>query len=245
MKNVFDLNRKSVRYDRKHTLSLLRIGMPAGITQGIFSMAMVIVQALVNSMGTLVAACSISVMRVDGFAMLSNFTFGMAISTYVGQNIGAGLMDRVNKGVKAAVILSLSFSIAITIALLFFGRSMIGWFTQTEAIRDLGMHQLRILALGYLAMAMLQVFSGTMRGAGDTLPSMWISLATTVAFRVPVAYVWAYLTRSPEWPNGSPDSLYFSLLIAWVMGALLNYLWYRRGNWRDKSVIRKAPVLDT
>jgi len=84
-----------------------------------------------------------------------------------------------------------------------------------------------------------------MRGAGDTMPSMWISLLTTVVFRVPVAYGWAYLTRSPEWPNGSPDSLYFSLLFAWVIGALLNYLWYRRGNWRQKSIIRKQPVLES
>lgn len=239
MRDELDLNRSTVRLDIGRSKLLLRLGLPAGATQGIFSMAMVIVQALVNSMGTMVAACSIAVMRVDGFAMLPNFTFGMAISTYVGQNIGARLMERVDQGVKIAVRIALAVSITLTVALLFFGRDMIGWFTETEAIRDLGMHQLRILAVGYIAMGMMQVFSGIMRGAGDTLPSMWISLIITVGLRVPVAYTWAYFTRSPQWPSGSPDSLYFSLLLSWVLGALFNYLWYRRGNWRQKSIVRK------
>lgn len=239
MRDELDLNRSTVRLDTGRSKQLLRLGLPAGATQGIFSMAMLVVQALVNSMGTMVAACSIAVMRVDGFAMLPNFTFGMAISTYVGQNIGARLMDRVDQGVKEAVRIAMAVSITLTIALLFFGRDMIGWFTETEAIRDLGMHQLRILAVGYIAMGIMQVFSGIMRGAGDTLPSMWISLVVTVCVRVPVAYIWAYFTRTPQWPNGSPDSLYFSLLLSWLMGALLNYLWYRRGNWREKSIVRK------
>ena len=76
-----------------------------------------------------------------------------------------------------------------------------------------------------------------MRGAGDTMPTMWISMFTAVAFRVPVAYTMAWLTRSAEWPKGSPDSLFFSLLSSWVLGALLNYGWYRRGKWRRKSLV--------
>ena len=241
MKDTLDLNRETVRFSKERSAQLLKLGLPAGITQGIFSMAMVIVQALTNSMGTLVIACSVAVMRVDGFAMLPNFTFGMATSTFVGQNIGAGRLDRVKEGSRAAITLSMAVAATLTIALLIFGRTMIGWFTETEAIMDLGMRQLRILAVGYLAMGAMQVYAGIMRGAGDTMPSMWISLVTTVLLRVPTAYIWAHFTKSEQWPNGSPDALYFSLLVAWVAGALLNYLWYRRGNWKEKSIIRKAP----
>jgi Na+-driven multidrug efflux pump len=57
-----------------------------------------------------------------------------------------------------------------------------------------------------------------------------------------VAYLWAYLTRSPKYPAGSPDALFFSLLISWVTGAVLNYLWYRRGTWREKSLIKYGAV---
>ena len=236
MKEVVSLNRSVVRFDKAESIKLLKLGLPAGITQGIFSMAMVVVQSLINSMGMTVAACSIAVMRVDGFAMLPNFTFGMAISTYVGQNIGANKMKRVDQGIKAAVILNLTVSITLTLALLFFGRSMIGWFTDTEMIKDLGVRALRILAPGYIAMGMMQVFSGIMRGAGDTMPSMWISLVTSVILRVPTAYALAYFTKSEQWLNGSPDSIYLSLLLAWVMGAILNYAWYKRGKWRQKSL---------
>ena len=240
MRDVLDLNRETVRFSKERSAQLLKLGLPAGITQGIFSMAMVIVQALTNTLGTQVIACSVAVMRVDGFAMLPNFTFGMATSTFVGQNIGANRLDRVQEGSKAAIKLSMIVAATLTVALLLFGRTMIGWFTETEAILDLGMRQLRILAVGYLAMGAMQVYAGIMRGAGDTMPSMWISLITTLTLRVPVAYIWAHFSKSAQWPNGSPDSLYVSLLITWVAGAALNYAWYRRGKWKEKSIIRQT-----
>lgn len=243
MRDVLDLNRETVRFSRARSAQLLRLGIPAGITQGIFSMAMVLVQALTNTMGTLVITTNIAVMRVDGFAMLPNFTFGMATSTFVGQNIGADRLDRVREGSKAAIKLSMLVAATLTVTLLLFGRTMIGWFTETEAVKDLGMRQLRIMSIGYLAMGVSQVYGGIMRGAGDTLPTMWISLITSVCLRLPVAYLWAYLTRSPQWPSGSPDGLYFSLLITWVIGAALNYAWYRRGKWKDKAVVRR-PVAE-
>ncbi|MCL1963532.1 MAG: MATE family efflux transporter [Firmicutes bacterium] len=240
MREVLTVNRRTVRLSASRSAQLLRLGMPAGITQGIFSMAMVIVQALTNSMGTTVIACTVAVMRVDGFAMLPNFTFGMATSTFVGQNMGAGHLDRVKEGSRSAVTLSLLVAATLTLSLLVFGRTMISWFTETEDILNLGVRMLRILAVGYLAMGIMQVYMGILRGAGDTAPSMWISLFNTVALRVPVAYLWAYFTRSPQWPKGSPDSLYVSLLVAWVSGAALNYLWYRRGGWKHKVVVRKT-----
>ena len=75
------------------------------------------------------------------------------------------------------------------------------------------------------------------------MPSMWISILTTVGLRVPLAYALAWFTRSETYPAGSPDAIFFSLLIAWVMGAGFNYLWYRRGNWREKSLIKHEPVV--
>ncbi|MEA4883755.1 MAG: MATE family efflux transporter, partial [Clostridia bacterium] len=85
--------------------------------------------------------------------------------------------------------------------------------------------------------------SGIMRGAGDTMPSMWISMFTTVVIRVPLAYLWAWLTRSQTYPAGSPDALFFALLISWVLGAVATYLWYRRGAWQDKSLIPSSEPL--
>ncbi|MDR0928131.1 MAG: MATE family efflux transporter [Oscillospiraceae bacterium] len=236
MRDVIDLNRKTLRLSRRRTAQLMKLGLPAGVTQGIFSLAMVMVQALTNSMGQDAMTTSVAVMRVDGFAMLPNFTFGMATSTFVGQNIGAKRMDRVKVGSQKAIILSMAVAGVLVLCLLLFGHHLLRMFTQTERILMLGTRALRILAAGYLAMGVMQVYGGIMRGAGDTMPSMWISLATSVALRLPLAYLLAYWTRSPEWPNGSPDALFISLMITWVIGAALTYLWYRRGGWMRKSI---------
>lgn len=240
MREIVALSRESLKPDRALISKLLHIGMPAGVTQAVFSLAMVVVQALANSMGYQVITTTTAVMRIDGFAMMPNFTFGMAISTFVGQNIGARRMDRVDQGTKAAVVMGLSISTALTVLLLIFGGSLIRLFTVTPGIISLGLRQIRILAAGYIAMSMTQVFGGIMRGAGDTMPMMWISMFTTVVLRVPIAYTLAYLTRSAAWPNGSPDALFISLLTSWVLGAIITFGWYRRGTWRLKTLIEPS-----
>ena len=111
---------------------------------------------------------------------------------------------------------------------------MLGFFTETAALIDLAVRMMRILAAGYIAIAVMQVFGGIMRGAGDTMTPMWISIFNTIILRVPVAYGIAWLTRSEQYPNGSPVALYSSLLVTWVAGAALSYLAYRRGGWRKK-----------
>ena len=239
MKDTVSLHWKTLIPDRDLTRDLFRIGMPSGLTQAIFSLAMVLVQALTNSMGYQVITTTTAVMRIDGFAMMPNFTFGMAITTFVGQNIGAKRMDRVEKGSHAAVIMAVGVSTFLTLLLILFGGDLITLFTDTPAVVDLGIRSLRILAAGYIAMSLTQVYGGIMRGAGDTMPSMWISLITTVALRVPIAYILAFLTRSEAWPNGSPDALYISLLVSWVLGAVMTYAWYRRGTWKTKSLLRE------
>lgn len=237
MKDVVQIDPVNLIPCRKLTGQLLRLGLPAGVTQAIFSMSMVFVQALANSMGYQVVTCTTSVMRIDGFAMMPNFTFGMAIATFVGQNIGANRMDRVNQGSRDMLKVSLTTSFVLVALLSIFGKHLISMFTTTEDIINLGVRQIRILSAGYIAMAITQVYGGIMRGAGDTMPSMWISMFTTVVIRVPLAYLWAWFTRSPAHPQGSPDALFFTLLISWVIGAVSTYLWYRRGTWREKSLI--------
>jgi len=242
MRDTLDINKTTLRLSMNQTKQLMRIGLPSGITQAVFSMAMVVTQSLTNSLGSIAVACAVVVMRVDGFAMLPNFTFGIATATFVGQNIGANRMDRVKSGSKTAAVLCVSVSLVLVAVILISGRTMFGWFSETELLKDLGVRAINTLAFGYVAMGVMQVYSGIMRGAGDTVTSMWISLATSVALRVPVAYLWAAMSRSPEWPNGSPDCLYFSLLIAWCAGALLNYVFYRKGNWKNKTFIRHTVI---
>jgi putative MATE family efflux protein len=240
MKDIFDLNWNMLKLDKKHTYRLIKLGLPSGLTQAIFSLAMVVVQSLTNSFGEMVIACNVIVMRVDGFAMMPNFTFGAAMTTYAGQNIGAQKMDRVEKGTKDGTLIAVAVSTVITILILIFGKFIMRVFTDTAELVDLSMHMMRILAVGYIAVAVTQSLSGVMRGAGDTMTPMWISLITTVILRVPVAYSIAYFTRSEAFPTGRPESAFISLLVSWTMGAAITTIFYKKGRWRRKGFAGRA-----
>lgn len=236
MKDLFDMNREYLKMTKYHSMSIIRLGVPSGVTQAILSMAMLIVQSLTNSFGEQFIAANVIVMRVDGFAMLPNFSFATAMTTYAGQNVGAGSYDRVVKGAKQGTFMAIGTSAVITGLILLFGKPLMGIFTNTESLVILSMNLMRILAVGYIAMAVTQSLSGVMRGAGDTMTPMWISLVTTILVRVPLAYGLVYLSRSAQYPQGRKECIFVSLLISWVIGALATALFYRRGKWRQTAL---------
>ena len=240
MRNVFDLNPQMLKVSGRHALTIIQLGLPSGLTQAIMSMAMIIVQSLTNSFGEMVIAASVIIMRVDGFAMMPNFSFGNAMTTYAGQNVGANRMDRVVKGAKQGTLIAVGISTTITCLILLFGKHLMGIFTDTVELVNLSASMMKILAAGYIAMAVTQSLSGIMRGAGDTMTPMWISLITTVGIRVPLAYTLAHLTKTPELPNGAHQSLFISLLTSWLLGALLTFICYKFGNWKKKGIMKHA-----
>lgn len=229
MTDMFDLELSYLKPNMENMMTVLRLGLPSGITQAIFSLAMVVVQSLTNSFGELVIAANVIIMRVDGFAMMPNFSFGTAMTTYTGQNVGAKRMDRVYQGAKQGTLIAVATSAVITGTIVIFGKYLMGIFTSTTELVNLSSSMMRLLAVGYVAMAVTQSLSGVMRGAGDTMTPMWISMATTVAIRVPLAYGLCYLTRTPELPNGRYQCIWISLLASWVLGAVFTAFFYRRG----------------
>ncbi len=236
MKEIFDLKFHYLKPGKRHSLMIVKLGLPSGLTQAIFSMAMIVVQSLTNSFGEMVIAANVIIMRVDGFAMMPNFSFGTAMTTYAGQNVGAKDYKRVEDGAKQGTLIAVATSTVITALILIFGKYLMGVFTETAELVDLSNHMMHILAAGYIAMAVTQSLSGVMRGAGDTITPMWISLFTTVALRVPVAYGIAWLTRSDLYPNGRSECIFISLLVSWVIGALITAICYRAGKWKSKSI---------
>ena len=199
-------------------------------------MAMIVVQSLTNSFGEMFIAANVIVMRVDGFAMMPNFSFGTAMTTYAGQNVGAKMYDRVEKGAKQGTAIAMGISTALTGLILLFGKALMGIFTKTPELVDLSREMMGILAVGYIAMAVTQSLSGVMRGAGDTMTPMWISIVTTIFVRVPIAYGVAFLTRSAEFPNGRQECIFISLLTSWVIGAMVTFVFYRRGKWKKMHI---------
>ncbi|MBQ8187692.1 MAG: MATE family efflux transporter [Clostridia bacterium] len=236
MREYFDFGWKYLIPKKEYVSTIVRLGLPSGLTQAIFSSAMIIVQSLTNSFGEQFIAANVVIMRVDGFAMMPNFSFGTALTTYAGQNVGAGLYDRVTKGAKQGTLMAVGTSTAITVIILIFGKFLMGLFTDTAELINLSYDLMKILAVGYIAVAVTQSLSGIMRGAGDTMTPMWISLITTVAIRVPIAYAISYLTRTPELPYGQSICIQISLLLSWLIGALLTVIFYRLGKWKTKAL---------
>ncbi len=236
MKDMFTLSFKQLIPDKLQSVTLVRLGLPSGLTQAIMSLAMIMVQSLTNSFGEALIAANVIIMRVDGFAMMPNFSFGNAMTTFAGQNVGAKKYDRVQKGSRQGTLISVAVSTVITLLILIFGDLLMYAFTDTASLVKLSMDMMRILAAGYIAVAVTQSLSGIMRGAGDAMTPMWISLITTVLIRVPLAYAIAAFTKSTQNPQGVPESIFVSLLVSWCLGALLTWLAYKKGNWKTKAI---------
>ena len=235
IRHICDVKLEHVIHPDKHLmLKIGALGLLSGITQAIFSTSAIIVQKLTNTLGPAMIAANTAIMRVDGFAMMPNFTFGTAATTYIGQNVGAGRGDRLKPGVKAMLTLGLISSTVLVGAILLFGYNIIGWFTKTELTMQLGVQGLQTLAFGYICFSVTQVLQGTMRGAGETKVPMYISIIGTVIIRMPLAYLLAFLTRNEQWPSGQPIALFGSLLIAWVLSMGMTIVSYRMKFWRQK-----------
>ncbi|MCQ2982023.1 MAG: MATE family efflux transporter, partial [Treponemataceae bacterium] len=168
MGDMITLNGKMLKPDMNTIAKTLKLGLPSGLTQAIFSLALVMVQSLTNQMGDFVPAVNVAIMRVDGFAVLPAFTFGLAISTYIGQNLGARKPERLKPGENAALKLCLGTSGTIVLLLLIFGKQFIAFFINQDAtdpaiyeqVVYLGGRGLRILSFGYLMMGLMQIYGG-------------------------------------------------------------------------------------
>ena len=235
MRSVFDMGIFYLRPKKQYVVQALKLGVPAGATQAMFALAMIVVQPLANSFGPLFLAAHVIVIRVDGFIMTPIFSFGNAATVYAGQNIGADRLDRIGLGVKHGAMMGLAVTAIMTGLILIFGRNIAGLFTQTEEVVVMSIQFIRILVPGFLALVVNMVLWGTIRGAGDALTPMWGAIINTVVIRVPVAYLLVHLM-------GRPEALMYSLLIAWTTNMTIAAIAYRMGRWRNKSIVKPRLV---
>ena len=239
LKKLFVLHKADMKPDKFYLSRIIRLGIPSGLNQALFSIAMMVVQRLINGFGDeMFIACNVMVMRVDGYAMLPNFSFGQAMSTYAGQNLGARKLDRLSSGTRQGLLMSLITALVLTPLVLLFGPALMRLFTPEQALIDLSMNMMYILAAGYVAMSVTQVLSGVMRGAGDPMTPMWITLATTIGLRLPLAYALVAITRNAGAAAITQQRMVFvSLLISWLIGMLVTIFFYWRGVWKKKQVL--------
>jgi len=231
MRDVFDMGWKYMKPNKLYISKVLRLGVPTGASQAIFALGFMVIQPLANSFGYEFLAVNIIVMRIDGFVMMPNFSFGNAITVFVGQNIGAGKIERVGQGVKQCTIIAVTTCTVLVGIMLLFGRPIAGVFSSTPEVIEMSIRMLRILAVGYIIFAVHSVLWGVIRGAGDAMTPMWAAFANTILIRVPTAYLFVYLM-------GIPDALFYSLLAGWTGNALLGVIAYRWGKWRKSGIVK-------
>ena len=254
MKDILSLSMRTIRLTKRIVMLIVRIGLPSGIQQMIMSMSFLLVQSFINAVqipfngmldGALFVAVNTSVMRIDQFAMMPAQTFNMTTSTFAAQNIGAGKIDRVMRGFRIIIMMSLGLSLLIIAAMLLFSPQLLGMFindpnpARTAVIIDLGGRMIHIMVFSYALMAVSFVVGGVLRGAGDTMTQLFITIVTNIAIRLPLTYILITSSKSAEYPGGKPEAIYYSMIIAFALNLAVNSIYFSRGRWKTKSVIKQ------
>jgi len=231
MKDTFDIGFKYLIPKKKYVKQVLKLGVPTGVSQAVFAVGMMVIQPLANSFGPAFLAANVIIMRIDGFVMMPNFSFGNAMTVYTGQNVGAGKLNRINKGMKQCTIMAGLTAIVLVAIILIFGRFIAWAFTDTHYVVDMSIRFMRILAIGYIIFSLNTVLWGVIRGAGDAMTPMWVAFINTILIRVPSAYFFVWLLDRPE-------ALFLSLLLGWTMNTTMAFFAYRIGKWRKRALIK-------
>jgi putative MATE family efflux protein len=233
-KHVFlRLDPKSMEFDRHIFVHSVRIGLPSGVQQMAVALGMMALSRIVNGFGTTIIAAYTIMGRLESFIIMPAMNFSMAISTFVGQNLGAGKPERVRRGLKTTLGMALSVALTSTIIVLLFRRGLCSIFTSDEAVILEGMKYLAIVAAFYCVFTAQFVLTGVFRGAGDTVMPLLFTLMALWIIRIPAAWV---LSRA--WGT---TGIWAAIPAAWSCGCLMSVVYYRIGHWRHKAVI-KIPV---
>lgn len=229
--DVFNIKPSQMEFDKDILKKSLMIGLPTGVQQTLVSVAMMFIQSIINPFGTATMAAYTAGMRLDSIGRMPIMNFSTAISSFVGQNLGAGKEERIKEGFKATLAMSIGFSIFISIMAFLFGKDMIGLFNENPEVIQIGYDYLRLTSAFYIFMSIMFVTSGVVRGAGDTFVPMIISVISLWIIRVPFATIMSGVIGT----NG----IWLAFPAGWAMGAVLTYIYYKTGKWKNKGVIGK------
>jgi putative MATE family efflux protein len=218
-------------FDKGLFLKSLKIGLPSGVQHTFVALGMMALLGIVNSFGTDVIAAYTAAGRIDSLAMMPAMNFSQAVAAFVGQNLGANKIERIRKGYQSTLLMSNLFCILMTVIIVVFGSELMRLFTTDLKVIAIGEKYLIIVSSFYLLFSTLFTTNGVLRGAGDTLIPMFITLFSLWIIRIPGAY---FLSDKI-----GETGIWWSIPIGWSMGALLSYLYYKTGKWKNKSVISK------
>lgn len=227
---VIKVTIRNIAFDWEIFRQSVRIGLPSGLQQSVVALGMMTIIWIVNGFGTAAIAAYSIASRIDMLAVMPAMNFAQGLSTFVGQNIGAKRIERVHLGFKSTLIMSIILSIIITLGIVLFGDALMGLFIQDETIIQMGKEYLVIVSSFYVCFSVLFTSNGALRGAGDTLIPMFITIVSLWVIRIPLSYILAeYIGVTGIW---------WGIPAGWIVGMVFSFLYYLKGNWKRKAVIK-------
>ena len=208
--------------------SMLRIGLPAGAQNAMYGVSNMIVQVGVNSLGTVVVASWAMTSKTDGIFWAVSNALGAAITSFVGQNLGAGRRDRVKLCVKQGMILSFSISVGLSALIMLAAKPLLHILTTDQAVIDTTYEMMTYFVPFYFTWTLIEVLSAVLRGAGDAVRPVIIIGLGVCLFRI----IWILTVF--RWVHTLPI-LCYCYAVSWVITGLAILVYYRKGKWLDRN----------
>lgn len=215
---------KEIRFSPVLLHNIVRIGLPAGIQSTMYSVSNLIIQSSVNSFGTDTIAAWTAYGKVDGIFWMIMGAYGVSITTFAGQNFGAGKYDRIRKSVRICLGMAAFTSLLLSVTVITGGRIFFHMFTDDPDVVAIGLRMMRVISPSYVTYICIEILGGTTRGCGDAVPPMLLTGIGICVLRV--VWVLAVVPLRPE-----VETLAFSYPLTWAATSVLFIIYYLRGNW--------------
>lgn len=223
-KENYSLRLSELKWNSMAAKLIIRTGFPTAIQNAVLAFSNLFIQAGVYSYGTLAVAGFTAFLKVDGFNILPVMSFSLAATTFVGQNFGAGKIDRVKKGTVTAMMMCIIYSACISIIMIIFRKPIVGLFSESSAVIDYGIQCMWSLAPFYVLLAVIHSLAGAVRGSGHTVPPMVIILISLCVYRI----LWIEIA-APLFD--SIMGVYLTYSTSFFVGAALMIIYSLRGKW--------------
>lgn len=221
--------RGEFKFHKDMGLLALKLGIPTTLQQCVISFGHIAIQRLVNTFD--ITAAYTAGMRIESFVLIPIFGFNVGLATFTGQNIGAGRLDRVSRGLRDTMLMSALSCVALAVFTYTAAPLLLGLFNLSGGNLDCGLEYLHFTAPMYLFFCIYITLNGVLQGSGDVIFTA-VNTLTSLLLRCVAAYALAYLT-----PAGYAAA-WISLPVGWIYSLLLSGIRYKMGAWQSKSVVR-------
>lgn len=223
----YSLRRNEMKIDQSMLGRIVYIGLPAGLQMAITSFSNVFVQSYINNFGAASTSGWGAYGRIDSFVILPMQSLALAATTFVGQNAGAGRIERIRTGIRTTLTLAIACTLAVCIPEFIIAPHVISLFSRDPQVMYYGALFIRLNCLFDVLCCMNQVHAGALRGMGDAKVPMFIMLGSFVVFRQIYLFIMSHLT-------GSIYPIALGYPAGWLVCSILMFLYFHYSHWDQK-----------